>query len=206
MPRVPQRNDPAGSQAGTDLARQAGAAFAWMHGSVGLAALPASALFEIGPASAFAVAARLATVAAAVGRPLRRHPAAVVPDQRAEAPPGALAALDAEGLRVVVERVPEPAEEPRAGVRRFRVELVGNDRPGVIRDVSSALAERGVNVEELATECASAPMAGGALLRVSALVRAPSELAPDQLRRLIETRAPDFMVDLAPAAAPSEPS
>jgi glycine cleavage system regulatory protein len=129
-----------------------------------------------------------------------------VPDERAEALAAALAALDAEGLRVVVERVPEPAEEPGAGVRRFRVELVGNDRPGVIRDVSSALAERGVNVEELATECASAPMAGGALLRVSALVRAPSELAPDQLRRLIETRAPDFMVDLAPAAAPSEPS
>jgi MFS family permease len=48
-----------------------GAAFGWMHGAVGLAALPASVLFgliwwQIGPAVAFALAAGLATVAAAV--------------------------------------------------------------------------------------------------------------------------------------------
>ncbi|HLU68858.1 MAG TPA: ACT domain-containing protein [Kofleriaceae bacterium] len=128
-----------------------------------------------------------------------------VPEEQAAALSAALGALDAQGLRVVVERGPAPAAPGPGATRRLKVELVGHDRPGVIRDVSAALAERGVNVEELATACDSAPMSGGALLRVSFAVSAPADLAPDALRALVEARAPDFMVDVGllsdPAAA-----
>ncbi len=107
-----------------------------------------------------------------------------------------LAALEANDLRVVVERAaPEPAADPVAGTL-VRVEMVGNDRPGVIRDVSSALAHRGVNVELLATECAAAPMSGGMLLKVTAQVRVPTELTSDALRQILEERASDFMVEV----------
>ena len=128
-----------------------------------------------------------------------------VPEERAEELAGALSSLDAQGLRVVVDRAPRAGDEAGA-TRALRLELVGNDRPGVIRDVSSALAERGVNVEELATECASAPMAGGALLRVSARVRAPADMAPETLRQIVEARASDFMVDVATLAEPGAAS
>lgn len=107
-----------------------------------------------------------------------------------------LAALEASDLRVVVERAaPEPAAEPAAG-RLLRVEMVGNDRPGIIRDVSAALAHRGINVELLATECAAAPMSGGMLLKVTAQVRVPTELTSDGLRQILEERASDFMVEV----------
>jgi glycine cleavage system regulatory protein len=62
--------------------------------------------------------------------------------------------------------------------------------------VSSALAHRGINVELLATECSDAPMTGGMLLKVTAQVRAPSELPVDALRHLLEERASDFMVEV----------
>lgn len=108
----------------------------------------------------------------------------------------ALAALESSDLHVVVERAaPEPAAEPVAGLL-LRVEMVGNDRPGVIRDVSSALAHRGINVELLATECAAAPMSGGMLLKVTAQVRVPSDLSSDALRQILEERASDFMVEV----------
>lgn len=129
-----------------------------------------------------------------------------VPSERADALATALAALDAQGLRVTVER-PSGARDaavPSTSTRLLRIELVGNDRPGVVRDVSAALADRGINVEELATECTSAPMSGGFLLKMSAQVRAARDLAPDALRQLIETRAPDFMVDVAELGDPTE--
>src|SRR5262245_60948500 len=100
-----------------------------------------------------------------------------VPGEKADELARALAALEGQGLRVVVDRAaPERGAVSATETRLLRVELVGNDRPGLIRDVSSALAERGINVEELATECAAAPMSGGLLLRVTAQVRAPRDV------------------------------
>ncbi len=124
-----------------------------------------------------------------------------VPGEKADPLAGALAALEGHGLRVVVDRAaPEPTLS--GATHLLRVELVGNDRPGLIRDVSSALADRGINVEELATECAAAPMAGGMLLRVTAQVRAPREVSADSLRQVLEARATDFMVEVVRIGEP----
>lgn len=114
----------------------------------------------------------------------------------------ALARLQDQGLRVVVERA-EP-ESTTGGGPLYRIELVGNDRPGLVRDMSSILAERSINVEELATECSDAPMAGGLLLRVTAEVRGPADLSAEELRHALEARAPDFMVEVE-RVADSEP-
>src|SRR4051812_49007570 len=65
--------------------------------------------------------------------------------------------LDARGLQVNVR----PAGGPAAAApptTHFHLEVTGNDRPGIIRDISRVLAERNLNVEELESEVASAPM------------------------------------------------
>jgi glycine cleavage system regulatory protein len=128
-----------------------------------------------------------------------------VPGDQAERLAAALAGLEEKGLRVVVERAADDLPAPPASATRLvRVELVGNDRPGLIRDVSSALADRGINVEELATECGGAPMAGGMLLKVTAQVRAPRDLSTDALRQMLEARASDFMVEVVALGEPSD--
>src|SRR6187401_2567608 len=73
-----------------------------------------------------------------------------------------LTALNTDGLTVVVTRTAESAPAP---LRTLRLELVGNDRPGIVRDISRVLARQGVNIDELETGLESAPMSGEPLFR-----------------------------------------
>ena len=53
------------------------------------------------------------------------------------------------------------------------LEIVGQDRPGIVREISHALASFGINVEELQTECASAAMSGETLFKARARLSLP---------------------------------
>jgi glycine cleavage system regulatory protein len=117
-----------------------------------------------------------------------------VPADRAEALSEALQGLRSGGLRVVVERgIEDVVEEGHVIV----LELVGSDRPGIVHKISEALAARGVNVEELNTECEGAPWSGDTLFKAMARLRAPTALDLDQLRESLEAIAGDLMVDIS---------
>src|SRR4051812_3382575 len=105
----------------------------------------------------------------------------------------ALHGLEADGLRVVVEA---GSELPPATGVAATLELVGNDRPGLLRTVTHVLATHGVNVEELSSECVSAPMGGGDLFQARARVLVPATVKLDAVRADLERIAADLMVDL----------
>jgi glycine cleavage system regulatory protein len=107
----------------------------------------------------------------------------------------ALGALEREGLRVLVESAEPPSSAIDA--QRLRLELIGNDREGIVRDISQALARRKVNVDELHTSCEDAPMGGGQLFRASAILRVPGDVAVEELRTTLESLADDLMVELS---------
>lgn len=107
----------------------------------------------------------------------------------------ALTALEREGLRVMVEGAEPSSAETDA--QRLRLDLIGNDREGIVRDISQALARRKVNVDELHTSCEDAPMGGGQLFRASALLRVPGDVAVEELRTTLESLADDLMVELS---------
>ena len=122
---------------------------------------------------------------------------------RAELPAGrtsdavrALAALEARGLRVVVETVPRGESATAPAPVRMHLELVGVDRPGIVREVSQLLATHAVNVEELVTDCVSAPMSGETLFEARADVTVPSSTDVNQLRAALARTATDLMVDV----------
>jgi glycine cleavage system regulatory protein len=117
-----------------------------------------------------------------------------VPAAQADTLSKALEGLRSEGLRVVVERgIEETVEEGHLIV----LELIGSDRPGIVHKISEALAARGVNVEELNTECDGAPWSGDTLFKAMARLRAPRALDLDQLRESLEAIAGDLMVDIS---------
>ncbi len=121
-----------------------------------------------------------------------------VPAAKADGLTRELEALESRGLRVMVERgVEEEVEEGHAIV----LELIGSDRPGIVHKISEALAARGVNVDELNTECDGAPWSGGALFKAMARLRAPKSLDLDVLRESLEEIASDLMVDIRIAEA-----
>jgi glycine cleavage system regulatory protein len=76
------------------------------------------------------------------------------------------------------------------------LELVGHDRPGILRSISGVLAAHGVNVEELSSERVSAPMGGGTLFQARATVVVPPAVSLGTLRADLEKLASDLMVDL----------
>ncbi len=114
----------------------------------------------------------------------------------------ALAGLASAGLQLVIER--SAAEPPAAEVRTLALELVGHDRPGIIRQISQALASRGVNLEELTTGCSSAPMSAEMLFSARARLRVPATVGVEELRSVLEALANDLMVDLSLVEAPHE--
>ncbi len=119
-----------------------------------------------------------------------------VDPERAVELEAALNELPTRGLRVIVQRA-DITPSDNSHLRRLRLELVGNDREGIIRDISRALAARGVNVEELRTECDSAPMSGTPLFRMVADLASPHSIALDELREVLESLANDLMVDIS---------
>jgi len=135
--------------------------------------------------------------------------AGVVLVESPEANVGALTAalrdLEATGLRVAIERsLGAPA--PRAE-KTVRLELVGGERPGIVRDVTQALTRLGVNIESFSSAIESAPFSGAAMFRASALLGVPEALPADELRDALERLATEIMVDLTvtaddPAARP----
>ena len=46
------------------------------------------------------------------------------------------------------------------GARRFALDLVGTDRPGIVREITDVLAAHAVNIDTLRTETRDAPMSG----------------------------------------------
>lgn len=116
-----------------------------------------------------------------------------VADDRADGLRDALAALQTRGLSIVVERGASGAPVAAA---RLRLELLGADHPGIVRDIARALAQRGINVEELETESVSAPMSGEPLFRATAELQAPGDLPIEELRAKLEELAEDLMVDI----------
>jgi glycine cleavage system regulatory protein len=110
----------------------------------------------------------------------------------AEALRARLTALTPE-LTVVVEAT---GDQEQKAVRAVRLELVGNDHPGIVRDIARVLAQQDVNIEELETDLTSAPMSGETLFRARARLRTPSSLALDRLRDRLEALAGELMVDL----------
>jgi len=118
-----------------------------------------------------------------------------VPEDRADAFVDALAELEADGIRVVASRAGAGADSPDA--RDATIELVGQDRPGIVHDITEALARHAVNVQELETTVQSASMSGESLFLAHAQVKVPAATDMDRLREELEELANELMVDIS---------
>ena len=115
-----------------------------------------------------------------------------VPEIHLEALTAAMASLP--GLRITFEVSRSPAAQ--AGNRRLKLSLVGHDRIGIVREVSQVLARHALNVEDLNTYTASAPMSAGVLFHATAELTASSMLDVSELTRDLENLSNDLMVDI----------
>ncbi len=118
---------------------------------------------------------------------------AIAPE-KADALVASLRELEAQGLRFIIEKSDAPP--PIAG-RALRLELVGLDRPGIIRDISHVLAAKNVSIAELESECVSGSFSGEAMFKAKARLILPDDLPLEDLRQSLEALAQELMVDLS---------
>jgi glycine cleavage system regulatory protein len=84
-----------------------------------------------------------------------------------------------------------------AGIRQTKMEIIGQDRPGIVREISAALARAGVNVEEFSSEVTSGAMSGETLFKASARLQLPENCDLLSLRMELEKIAADLLVDVS---------
>jgi glycine cleavage system regulatory protein len=89
------------------------------------------------------------------------------------------------------------AETPPPAERRLSLSLVGHDRIGIVAEVTGTLARHAVNIENIETHTASAPMAAGTLFYAEVSLTAAANLEVRALQADLERISNDLMVDIS---------
>ena len=122
-----------------------------------------------------------------------------VPVDRADELTAAL--RDLEGLLEVTTH--SGAESEVAGAETDRqeltIDLLGNDHPGIVREVSSVLGRHDLSIETMTTATREAPMAGGLLFEAHIVVRVPADAETAALSADLERLAAELLVEIAVA-------
>ena len=118
-----------------------------------------------------------------------------IPAEKKSALLGAVQKLQSDGLQIVV-RADQATMNANSG-KQTQLEIIGADRPGIVREISSALARAGVNVEEFSSEISSAPMSGETLFKASARLQLPASCNLAALKNDLEKIAADLLVDVS---------
>ena len=105
------------------------------------------------------------------------------------------AVVGLEGLTVSVHDADASAAVAPTAV--IRLELLGNDRPGIVKELSGVFAQHGLSIEELETSIRDAPMTGGRLFEARIVAPVGPDADVEALRADLERLASDLMVDIA---------
>ena len=75
--------------------------------------------------------------------------------------------------------------------------MLGNDHPGIVRDISAALSRHQLSIESLTSQTMDAPMAGGRLFEAQVVARVPEGADLGEIRAELERIASEILVDIA---------
>lgn len=118
--------------------------------------------------------------------------------EKVEALRAAVQAVDAHGLEV---RVAPAVEGSGAGGEALEFSLVGQDRPGIVRQVTAVLSSLDVNIETFESHISAEPHSGAALFHMDARLRLPPGLSAVRVQTALEAISAEIMIDVSLAPA-----
>jgi glycine cleavage system regulatory protein len=106
----------------------------------------------------------------------------------------AVLGVDAHGLEV---RIAPSIEPPPISGETFDFGLVGQDRPGIVRQVSAVLASLDANIESFKTWITDGPETGAPLFNIEARLKLPPGLRAGAVQTALEEISAEIMVDIS---------
>lgn len=119
---------------------------------------------------------------------------------RVEALRAAVREVDAQGLEV---RIAPAVEAAGAAGEAVDLSLVGQDRPGIVHQVTGVLSAVGANIEAFETHISVEAHSGAPLFHMDARLRLPPALKADAVQAALEEISAEIMVDIS--LSPAEP-
>ena len=118
-----------------------------------------------------------------------------VPRENADALANALRGLESSGLQVVIAK--SDGAKVSDAIKSVELELVGDDRVGIVSSLTKILAERNISIENIHTEIVRSGVSGKQTFKIGAHLLVPAKLSIDDLRKELGTLAHEMMVDIA---------
>lgn len=117
-----------------------------------------------------------------------------------EVPDDTLAALtadleDLEGLLHITPYAGKTDAAP-AEAETLVFTVLGNDQPGIVRDITRALEQQGLSIDRFTSRTLEAPMAGGTLFEATVSARLPAGADASAATTALEQIAGEIQVDL----------
>lgn len=111
-----------------------------------------------------------------------------------------LGQLRENGITTTLSAAGQPTENP---VEVRELNLLGPDRPGIVRELTHALASAHFNVQSLDTKVESAPMSGEPLFRARATIELLEGSRLDELESKLDTLSDSMLLEIDLLAPPS---
>jgi glycine cleavage system regulatory protein len=83
-----------------------------------------------------------------------------------------------------------------APARRIGLQVLGNDHPGIVREITATLGAHELSIERMSTETRDAAMSGGRLFDAAISATVPSGVDLSAVRADLERLAAEIQVDL----------
>lgn len=114
----------------------------------------------------------------------------------------ALTGLADKGFKIVIDSAVSIAK-PES--REFSFSVVGNDRPGIVREIAQAFAVRHINMGELETACSSMPWSGEPLFEATGIIEVPKSVDMNELYDYLDKIADELAVDIRLESSTEKP-
>ena len=118
-----------------------------------------------------------------------------VPRENADALATSLRDLASSGLQVVVAR--SDGANVTSKLRVVELELVGEDRLGIVSNLTKLLAGRGISIESIHTDIVRSGVSGKQTFKVEAHLLVPASVSVDALQQEVGSLAREMMLDIA---------
>jgi len=97
-------------------------------------------------------------------------------------------------LTVTVDNCEPAIEMP---VHHGKLSIIGNDRCGIVQEVTKALASHGINIQELQSRVSSAPMTGSPLFEAEICFQVSAQTKADAVTTELDDIADKLDIDIS---------